>query len=598
MQQTSSIDGDSTQSMDNRTANLLSQMNLIEKIGQMTQVEKDSITPEAVTTHAIGSVLSGGGGNPEPNNRHTWREMVQGYVRASLQTRLKIPLIYGVDAVHGHNNLTDATIFPHNIGLGAANNPGLMERIAEATAREMQATNVHWNFAPAVSVPQDIRWGRAFEGFSEDSERVTRLGLAYLRGLRRVSHDGLRVLESVKHFAGDGGTEWDSRGDTSSPTVANWQAASENWRIDQGDTRTDEATLREIHLKPYKAAVEAGALNIMVSFSSWNGLKLHAHEYLLTQVLKQEWGFEGFLVSDWMAINQISTDFYECVVRSINAGLDMIMVPYDYEQFIDTLTAAVNNGDVPLSRIDDAVSRILRVKFELGLFENPFTDESLLVDIGSEAHREIARDAVHQSQVLLKNEENTLPLQVSQQIAVIGEAADDIGLACGGWTIEWQGGRGAITAGKTLLDGIRAHADSEVVYVPSGDLDTPVDTAVVVIAETPYAEGEGDRDDLTVSDEDVQRIQQARSMCQRLVLVIYSGRPLIITPVVDSCDAIVAAWLPGSEADAVADNLFGAAPFGGKLSFNWPRSMQDVPSGPQYDTNPSLLWERDFGLTL
>jgi beta-glucosidase len=408
------------------------------------------------------------------------------------------------------------------------------------------------------------------------------------------------VLESVKHFAGDGGTEWDSRDDTAHADSNNWQAASENWRIDQGDTRTDEETLREIHLTPYKAAVEAGALNIMVSFSSWNGLKLHAHEYLLTQVLKQEWGFEGFLVSDWMAINQISADFYECVVRSINAGLDMIMVPYDYEKFITTLTAAVENGDVLLSRIDDAVTRILRVKFELGLFETPFTEDSLLDEIGCEAHRQIAKDAVHQSAVLLKNDQSALPLQTSQTIAVAGKAADDIGLACGGWTINWQGGSGDITEGTTLLEGIQAHAGSDVLYVPSGEITERVDTAVVVLAETPYAEGEGDRADLTLSDEDITLIESVRPMCDRLVLVLYSGRPLIIDAVVDRCDAIVAAWLPGSEAAVLADNLFGDVPFSGKLSFKWVRSMDDLPSGPQYATESDAApqWERGFGLTL
>jgi beta-glucosidase len=299
-----------------------------------------------------------------------------------------------------------------------------------------------------------------------------------------------------------------------------------------------------------------------------------------------------------MAINQISADFYECVVRSINAGLDMIMVPYDYEQFISTLTAAVDNGDVPLSRIDDAVTRILRVKFELGLFENAFTDESLLPVIGCDAHRQIAQEAVHESAVLLKNENAALPLRASQTIAVAGKAADDIGLACGGWTIEWQGGSGAITEGSTLLEGIRAHADTDVVYVPSGEITEHVDTVVMVLAETPYAEGEGDREDLTLSSDDVAMIEAVRPMCERLILVLYSGRPLIITQVVDSCDAIVAAWLPGSEAAALADNLFGKEPLRGKLSFSWPRAMQDIPSGPQYDNDASLLWARGFGLTL
>ncbi|HRF95082.1 MAG TPA: glycoside hydrolase family 3 protein, partial [Aggregatilineales bacterium] len=404
MQAIKTIYQDSTRPIDERVQDLLSQMTLAEKIGQMTQPEKNSVPPEDVTAYFLGSVLSGGGGNPDVNNVTEWRKMVQAYMEASLKTRLAIPMIYGSDAVHGHNNVKGATIFPHNIGLGATRDADLVTRIGKATASEMLATNVHWNFAPAVSVPQDVRWGRSYEGYSENTDLVCKLGEAYIRGSQGKFPNGDWALASVKHFAGDGGTTWDSRKDMPYTQANNWQAATPNWRIDQGDTRVDEETLRRIHLAPYKIAIEAGAQNIMVSFSSWNGLKMHAHEYLLTQVLKGEWGFKGFLVSDWMGAHAISDDYYQATVTSINAGLDMIMVPFDYKTFIATMIQAVEAGDITQARIDDAVARILRVKFMLGLFEKPIADEGYMTTFGGADHRALAREAVQKSAVLLKHE--------------------------------------------------------------------------------------------------------------------------------------------------------------------------------------------------
>jgi len=588
---------DKTQTIEARVDNLLEQMTLAEKIGQMTQVEKDSIPPEDVTSYCIGSVLSGGGGNPYPNNLDIWRQMVQTYMEAALKTRLAIPLIYGVDAVHGHNNVVGATIFPHNVGLGASRDTDLVERVARATASEVLATNVHWNFAPAVSVPQDIRWGRTYEGFSENTGLVGEMGVAYVRGLQTEFDNGDWVLASVKHFAGDGGTEWNSRiSDLSTSTGRNWQAANLNWRIDQGDCQVDEATLRRVHLAPYKQAIDAGAENVMVSFSSWNGLKMHAHEYLLTQVLKGEWGFEGFLVSDWMALSQLAADDYQAVVVSINAGLDMIMVPYDYKSFISNLTLAVEKGDVSMARINDAVRRILRAKLLLGLFEKSLTDDGYLADFGGEAHRALAREAVQKSLVLLKHDNDALPLANGDRLAVAGRGADDIGLACGGWTITWQGSAGPITDGSTLLDGLRARTD--VLYSPDGAFTEQVKTAVVVIAEPPTAEGEGDREDLTISPEDTALIERVRAQCERLILVIYSGRPLIITDVAEQCDAIVAAWLPGSEANAIADVLYGDVPFTGRLPYTWIRSMDQLPLRQLEASGDGPLWAFGHGLTL
>jgi beta-glucosidase len=555
-------------------------MTLAEKIGQMTQVENRSITPAEVAQHAIGSVLSGGGGNPEPNTPENWATMVRGYQEAALQTRLGIPLLYGADAVHGHSNVKGAVVFPHNIGLGASGDAHLANRIGQITAVEALATGIHWAFAPAVSIPQDIRWGRTFEGFSEDTDLVTQLGVAQLQGLQ--NRDGSpdlghprTVLASVKHFVGDGGTTWGSNN-------------TNDWIIDQGVTEVDEATLRAVHLPPYVAALEAGARNIMVSLSSWGGLRMHANRYLLTEVLKGELGFDGFLVSDWEAVDHVHADYYSAVVTSINAGVDMVMVPYDGLRFTTNLTRAVEKGDVPLARIDDAVGRILTVKFELGLFEHPFGDESLLPLVGSEAHRAVAREAVRKSLVLLKNAGGALPLAAdTPSILVAGPAADDIGLQCGGWTIAWQGQAGNITPGTSVLAGIRAAVseNTTVHYDPAGKFETTddlgggtfADVGIVVLSEEPYAEGVGDRGDLHLPEADVALLERVRSRCKKLVVILISGRPLIVTEHLPQWDAFVAAWLPGTEGDGVAQVLFGNYPFTGKLPYAWPSSMDQIP---------------------
>ncbi|MBN1963258.1 MAG: beta-glucosidase, partial [Anaerolineae bacterium] len=462
---------DSKQAHAQRVSDLLEQMTLAEKIGQMTQVDKVSITPAEVADYHIGSVLSGGGGNPTPNNPQTWADMVRGYTAAALTTRLAIPLLYGTDAVHGHSNVRGAVIFPHNIGLGAARDAALMERIGAVTAAEVLATGANWTFAPTVAVAQDLRWGRIYESFGVEAELVAGLGAAYLRGLRSVTGEHPVVLESFKHYLADGGTRWGSR--PGYCWLVRWSLDGDTtkWVIDQGDAVMDEETLRRVHLLPYQAAIAAGALNIMVSYSSWRTVKLHAHRYLLADLLKGELGFSGFLVSDHQAIDQLSPDYYACVVAAITAGVDMIMVPYEYRRFIATLTQAVENGDVSLARIDDAVRRILAVKCAVGLFEHPGGDETLLPEVGSAAHRAVAREAVRKSLVLLKNDGGLLPLEkAGPRLLVAGRAADDIGLQCGGWTIDWQGGMGPITPGTTLLEGIRAAASAAtpVHYAPDG----------------------------------------------------------------------------------------------------------------------------------
>jgi beta-glucosidase len=538
-------------------------------------------------------VLSGGGGNPTPNNPEAWARMVHRVQSEALQSRLGIPLLYGADAVHGHSNVRGATIFPHNVGLGATHDEDLVERVGGITARELLATNVHWAFAPAVSVPQDIRWGRTFEGFSEDPALVSSLGAAFIRGL---SGNGRPMLASPKHFVGDGGTAWGSARRYDWIQTLGRSAAPDRWQLDQGDMHSDEAVLRRIHLSPYEDAIAAGALSIMISYSSWNGLKLHAHRYLLTDVLKGELGFAGFLVSDWLGVSQLDPDFERAVCLAINAGLDMVMVPFEYERFIRAVEVGIAARIIPVSRIDDACRRILRVKAAIGLFDHPFGDEALLSQVGSEAHRAVAREAVSKSQVLLKNDGDVLPLSPSvASVLVAGEAAGDIGLQCGGWTIEWQGSRGAITPGTTLVQAIAENLSNgaSLVYQVDGEFDAKGDVAIVVLSERPYCEGEGDTDDLSLSAAEVDLVRRVRKDCTALVLVLYSGRPLIIGDVLGMCDAVVAAWLPGTEARGIADVLFGIQPFSGRLSYEWPRAMEQV----RQPNGESPLFPISYGLT-
>ena len=586
--------------VNDRVEDLLARMTPVEKIGQMTQVENYSLTPEDVTTYFIGSVLSGGGGATPTNSAAEWLDLTNSYAAAATQTRLGIPLIYGIDAVHGHGHIDGAVIFPHNIGLGAANDLDLNERIGRVTAQEMAATGIYWNFAPCVTVPQDIRWGRTYEGYSENTDIVSNLGAAYLKGLQTVPEDWpypLWVIGDPKHFVGDGGTKWGTS------TVFNKM-------LDQGVTDVDEATLRAVHLPPYQQAVKNGAVAIMVSFSSWDGQKMHAQKYLLTDVLKGELGFKGFLVSDWGGIDQISPDYYTAIVTSINAGVDMNMVPQDFRRFIDTLTKAVARGDVSQARIDDAVRRILWVKFMQGLFERSVMDESLLDSVGSPEHRALGREAVRKSLVLLKNENNALPIaKDTPLIFVAGARADDVGSQCGGWTITWQGQTGATITGTSIFEAVQGAVQERatVEYSAYGQFKAtdhdgkPAVAAVgiVVVGEEPYAEGPGDTNDLSLSGREVKLIEKMRAQSKKLVVVLLSGRPMIITEQLPLADAFVAAWLPGTEGAGITDVLFGDYPFTGKLSYTWPRSMAQLPF--DFKNLPttgcaSPLFSRGYGL--
>lgn len=568
---------------------LLAQMTLDEKIGQMLQVDSDALTNKSdVQKYFLGSVLSGGDSDPpgHDNTPQSWLNYTTSFESYALQTRLKIPLIYGIDAVHGHNNIDGAVIFPHNIAIGATHDPKLVEQEARVTAQEIAGTGIRWAFAPCLAVAQDERWGRTYESYGQNPKLVSELGAAAIRGLQgeQLSADPMSVLACAKHFAGDGGT-------------ANG--------TDQGNTICDEATFRKLYLPPYRAAIDAGVGSIMVSFSSWNGQKMSGNKYLLTDVLKNELGFKGFLVSDWAAIDQLSPNYKSDIEQSINAGMDMVMVPYgpgkpnNYVQFTRDLKQLVAEGKVPQSRIDDAVRRILRIKFQMGLFDgNDPVNPALTSAIGSPEHRAVARQAVRESLVLLKNENHALPLSRNiKRLAVVGAAADDLGVQCGGWTITWQGGHGQVThGGTTILAAIRqtVSPDTQVSFSPdSSNLGNP-DAVIVVAGESPYAEMKGDRTNLDLSVEDTVLIARAKSSGAPVVTILLSGRPLVLNSALDDSTAFVAAWLPGTEGQGVTDVLFGDFHFTGKLSRVWPGSNEHIRAGDDEDKSS---FKPGFGLT-
>jgi beta-glucosidase len=571
---------DSEKPIDARVEDLLKRMTIDEKIGQMTQVERGHLKSIGdIQKYFLGSILSGGGSSPDPNLPSAWADMYDEYQNQALKTRLGIPIIYGIDAVHGHNNVWGAVIFPHNIGLGCTRNPSLVKEAMQIVAKEVAGTGIDWTFAPCIAVPQDERWGRTYEGFGEMPNLAQEMAEAAVSGLQgtNLSAPG-SILSCAKHYLGDGGT---FGGD------------------DQGDTQVDEQTLMDIHMPGYIGALNQGVGSIMVSYNSWNGQKLHGHDYLLQTLLKDQLGFDGILISDWAAIDQLPGDYMSDVESSVNAGLDMIMVPDRYEEFISNLKNLVNNGSVLISRIDDAVRRILKIKIELGLFEKPFADRTFTGEIGSDQHRQVARKCVQQSIVLLKNENNILPLKKSvQRIHVAGKNADDLGNQCGGWTISWQGNSGNITVGTTILEAVENTVSSSVnvTYSSDGSGAEGSTVGLVVVGETPYAEGQGDRMDLNLSSEDISAIQNVKNSGVPVVVVLISGRPLILNSILDMSDTIIAAWLPGTEGQGVADVLFGDVNPVGKLSHSWPKNMSQIPINFG-DNDYDPLFPYGFGLT-
>lgn len=565
----------------------LSRMTLEEKVGQIVQAEIQHINPEEAGRYHVGSVLNGGGSQPyriKGAKAKDWVSLADAFYEASMDpdNGSAIPVMWGTDAVHGHGNVTGATLFPHNVGLGATRNPELVRRIGEATAKEVAVTGLDWVFAPTVAVAQNDRWGRTYESYSEDPAVVRMLGAALVEGLqgRPGSPEFLdedHVVAGAKHFIADGGTE---EGE------------------DQGDARLSERELIEIHNPGYVAAMEAGVQNIMASFSSWNGEKVHGHRYLLTDVLKQRMGFGGFVVSDWNAHDHLPECSRESCPEAINAGVDMIMVPYDWKAFIGNTIEQVRAGVISEARLDEAVRRILRVKLRAGLFDAKPSERANAGKqeiLGNPQHRALARRAVRESLVLLKNSNGILPINSSRTVLVAGDGADNIGKQAGGWSVNWQGSNvNADFPGATsIYEGIRQAVEShggKVVLSEEGDyrrlLDKAPDVAVVVFGENPYAEGQGDRSTLEFEPANKTSLRLLQRLAEAgipTVSVFLSGRPLWVNPELNASDAFVAAWLPGSEGAGVADVIVGHAngapryDFKGRLAFSWPKTpLQDV----------------------
>ncbi|MGW2745837.1 glycoside hydrolase family 3 protein [Streptomyces sp. NPDC001450] len=561
-----------------RVADLVSRMSLAEKAGQMTQAERGAVGGGAdIATYALGSLLSGGGSTPTPNTPEAWAKMIDSFQLRAQATRFQIPLIYGVDAVHGHNNLSGATVMPHNIGIGATRDPRLAGQAGAVTAAEVRATGIPWDFAPCLCVSRDERWGRSYESFGEDPALVESMetvvqGLQGRANGRDLSRND-KVLATAKHFVGDGGTEYGS-------------STTGTYKIDQGVTKVTRQQLEAVHLAPFETAVDRGIGTVMPSYSSLDVLgdgqgpvKMHARADMINGVLKDRMGFDGFVISDWNAIDQLPGDYASHVRTSVDAGLDMMMVPYTYEDFTGTLVDEVKAGRISERRIDDAVSRILTQKFRLGLFEHPYADTSGAAAIGSPEHRSVARRAAAESQVLLKNTDGLLPLRKSEKVYVAGSDADDIGNQSGGWTLTWQGSSGNITPGTSILQGMR-EAGGNVTY--SKDASAPTDgydVGVVVVGETPYAEGVGDVGNghsLQLSAADRAAVDKVCAAMRCAVLIV-SGRPQLIGDRLDGIDALVASWLPGTEGEGVADVLYGRRPFTGQLPVTWPRSESQLP---------------------
>jgi len=591
-----------------RVADLLGRMTTPEKIGQVTQAERSDAEadPSLVHDRYLGSLLSGGGSGPDAGTPQAWAAMVDGFQRQALSTPLGIPLLYGVDSVHGHGNLRGATVFPHNIGLGATADPALVEEVEHATASETRATGPQWTFAPCLCVARDDRWGRTYESFSEDPALVERLETAIdgLQGPPGHLADPDRVLATAKHYAGDGDTRYDAPG-----------GGTPGYRLDQGVAITSRADFARVALAPYTAAVRTHHVgSVMPSFSSvdWtedgvgNPVKLHASTELITGHLKGELGFDGLVVSDWLGVHQLpdpadprGNGLTAAKVRAgANAGIDLFMEPGNAPQFDELLAAEVAAGRVPTARLDDAVRRVLTVKFRLGLFEHPYTDPARLAEVGSAAHRALARRAVAASQVLLRNQGAALPLAPTGRIYVAGSNADDLGHQAGGWTVTWQGGTGATFPGTTILAGIRAAAPGATVTFSADASASPAgyDTGIVVVGESSYAEGYGDiggprwsgdpadggverpEQTLKLSGADVTAIDRVCAAVRTCVVAVVSGRPLELGAAqLAAADALVASWLPGSEGAGVADVLFGVRPFTGKLPMSWPRSIAQEP---------------------
>jgi len=591
--------------VETRVGRLLEQMTLQQKVGQIIQAEIASVTPEDVKAYHLGSVLNGGGSYPGGNKDASaadWVAAADAFYDASMDTSdggVAIPVIWGTDAVHGHSNVMGATLFPHNVGLGATGNPDLVRRIAAATAREVAATGLDWTFAPTVAVSRDERWGRAYESYSETPELVAALAGPAVSGLQGDGASGkafgpANVVATAKHFIGDGGTELGR---------------------DRGNTVIDEAGLRAIHAPGYEAALGAGVQTVMASYNSWNTQRMHGNRYLLTDVLKDRMGFDGFVIGDWNGHTLIPGCSNASCPAAINAGVDMIMVPTDWKAFYENTLNQVRAGEISEERLDDAVRRILRVKIRAGLFDKGRPSSRPLSGktewIGHPDHRALARKAVRESLVLLKNNDGVLPLDPSRTILVAGDGADDIAKQSGGWTLTWQGGDNEnkdFPGATSIYAGIReavGEAGGRAVLSPNGEFETRPDAAVVVFGEDPYAEMPGDVwtiDYQPGNRRDLALIKRLKATGIPVVVVFLTGRPRAVNPEINAADAFVVAWLPGGEGSGIADVLFRAADgsipydFEGKLPFSWPSRADQVPVNVN-DPGPGAQFPLGFGLT-
>jgi len=545
-----------------RVTDLMERMTIAEKIGQMALIEKNSISdPNDIAKYGLGALLSGAGGKPADNTPQGWLQMVRNFQQYAQKTRLGIPLFYGVDANHGNGNIPEATIFPHFIGLGASKDPNLIWDVANVTAEEAAATGINWVFSPDLDVVQDMRWGRTYETFGSSSTLVGILGQAFIDGMQSYDQGGLKIAATAKHYVGNGSTEWGS-------------STNKDFHIDQGNSTISEEELRRIHLEPFRQAIKANVRSVMVGLNEWDGTKISSNGYLLTDVLKKELGFRGFVVSDWYGVFENEANKYNALVGTVNAGVDVVMLPYDYGFFTANMQRALVNGDIDQARVDDAVRRILTVKFDLGLFDGNVTETPSVESVGSLSHRELARMAVRKSLVLLKNDDAVPISKRTPKIWVSGSSADNIGLQSGGWTVEWQGVDGNWIPGTTILKGIQdmASRGASVEYDPKGNFigqEGLADVGIAVVGESPYAEGWGDNADPKLSAQDIEAIQNLKRHSKKIVVIIISGRPLDIREYAKDWDAIIAAWLPGSEGQGVADVLFGDYPFTGTLPVNW-----------------------------
>jgi beta-glucosidase len=572
------------------TADCLAKMTLAEKAGQMTQVANTYLSnKQDITTYALGSVLSGGGGGPggEGGTATQWADMVDGFQGYALKSRLGIPLLYGVDAVHGHNNVQGAVLFPHHIGMGATRDAALVQSVEDITRQEVLGTGIRWSFAPCVCVARDDRWGRTYESYGEDPSVVSLLAAAAVKGFQGSSLGPTSVLATAKHYLGDGGTAYGT-GDS-------------GYLIDQGDTRLSETELRAVHLPPYQSAISAGVGSVMVSYSSWNGQKMHGDKYLITDVLKGELGFQGFVVSDWAGVKQLPDATYAAqVADAVDAGLDMIMVPDDYVGTINALVNGVNSGAIPQVRVDDAVTRILNAKFALGLFDHPYTDRTSTAQVGSAAHRDVARQAVRESLTLLKNDGNALPLSRTGTYSIVvgGKSADDLGNQTGGWSISWQGAGGTHTTGTTFWQALQQATAGTGITVQNVGTRTKgrytADVGIWVGGETPYAEGKGDSSTLAFGSDNSSQLGDICSRVKTCIAILYSGRPVVIGDQLPKAQAFVAGWLPGTEGAGITDVLFGAG-FTGKLPVSWPKAVSDEPVNSGDGKTP--LFPLDYGIT-